>query len=105
MSLNMVSNYENNNDIWTVKLSGELDISSSEDLTRELNSDIDKKISDIKLDMSNLDYIDSTGIGAVVVAMKRLKENNKEIYIYNAKDNVKKIFRITGLDQIIRMEG
>ena len=32
-------------------------------------------------------------------------KDNKEIYILNPKSNVKKIFTITGLDKIFKMEG
>ena len=34
-----------------------------------------------------------------------LKVEDKEIYIKSPKDNVKKIFSITGLDKIFKMEG
>ena len=37
--------------------------------------------------------------------MKKLRTDGKDIKISNAKDNVKRIFKITGLDQIINMEG
>ena len=33
------------------------------------------------------------------------KVENKEIYIKSPRDNVKKIFSITGLDKIFKMEG
>ena len=55
--------------------------------------------------MSKLSYIDSTGVGVIVGIMKNLRSNGKDIKIINAKDNVRKIFSITGLDQIIKMEG
>ena len=35
----------------------------------------------------------------------KLKTDNKEIYIINPKSNVKKIFTITGLDKIFKVEG
>ena len=37
--------------------------------------------------------------------LKKLKIENKEIYIVNPKNNVRKIFNITGLDKIFKMEG
>jgi len=37
--------------------------------------------------------------------LKKLKLNDKQIYISNPKSNVKKIFTITGLDKIFKMEG
>ena len=49
--------------------------------------------------------IDSTGLGAMIGVLKKLKTDNKEIYIINPKSNVKKIFTITGLDKIFKVEG
>ena len=37
--------------------------------------------------------------------LKKLKINEKEIYIVNPKSNVRKIFTITGLDKIFKVEG
>ncbi|CAK7034336.1 MAG: Anti-sigma-B factor antagonist [Peptostreptococcus russellii] len=105
MSLNINSDYKNDSNSWIVKISGELDVSCADDLKKELDSNIDNKLSNVKIDMSNLQYIDSTGIGVIIGAMKKLRKEKKDISILNAKDNVKKIFKITGLDQIIRMEG
>lgn len=105
MSLNIKSNYKDDSDSWIVELAGELDVSCANDLKDELESNIEEKFSDVKVDMSNLQYIDSTGIGVIVGAMKKLRSGKKDITIVEAKENVKKIFKITGLDQIIRMEG
>lgn len=105
MSLNIKSNYKDDSDSWVVELSGELDVSCANDLKDEFDKNIGERFSNVKVDMSNLQYIDSTGIGVIVGAMKKLRSGNKDIIIIEAKDNVKKIFKITGLDQIIRMEG
>lgn len=105
MSLSIKSNLKDSGDIWIVKLSGELDVSCAMDVKSELEKTLEDKFLDIKLDMSSLEYIDSTGIGVIVGVMKKLKAGGKDIYILNARDNVKKIFKITGLDQIMHMEG
>lgn len=105
MSISIFSNYSDNIDSWVVNISGELDVSCAENLKRELNEKIDEKISDVVLDMSDLQYIDSTGVGIIVGIMKRLKAEDKKISIKNPKSNVKKIFSITGLDQLISLEG
>jgi anti-sigma B factor antagonist len=59
----------------------------------------------MKINLDTLDYIDSTGLGVMIGVLKKLKMDNKEIYILNPKSNVKKIFTITGLDKIFKVEG
>jgi len=105
MSLNIKSNYENDSNEWLVVLKGELDLACANNLKEELYKAVEEKFADVVIDMTDLEYIDSTGIGVLVGLMKKLRTDGKDIKISNAKDNVKRIFKITGLDQIINMEG
>lgn len=105
MSINIKSNLDNHNNFWNVSLEGELDVSTADKLKEYLHKLADEQIIDMKIDVTNLDYIDSTGLGVMVGVLKKLKAEKKEIYITNPKSNVKKIFTITGLDKIFNMEG
>jgi len=105
MSINIASNLNNENNFWDIHLEGELDVSSADKLKEYLHNLADEKILDMKINLENLDYIDSTGLGVMIGVLKKLKIDNKEIYILNPKNNVKKIFTITGLDKIFKMEG
>ena len=100
MSMNIDSKLNNENGFWDVSLQGELDVSTADKLKAHLHNLADEKILDMKID-----YIDSTGLGAMIGVLKKLKTDNKEIYIINPKSNVKKIFTITGLDKIFKVEG
>lgn len=104
MSLIIVSNYDEENNIQVISPNGEIDLSTAEQFKSELKKATDEKITDILIDMSNLDYIDSSGLGIMIGTLKRLKLQNKDIYLKNVKDNVKKVFIITGLDKIFKME-
>lgn len=105
MSINIKSQLNESNSLWDVYLSGEMDVSTANEVKENLINLISKQSADIKLDMTNLDYIDSTGLGALIGVLKRLKENDRDIYITNTKKNVRKIFNITGLDKIFKVEG
>ena len=105
MSINIASNLNNENNFWEIHLEGELDVSSADKLKEYLHNLADEKILDMKINLERLDYIDSTGLGVMIGVLKKLKMDNKEIYILNPKSNVKKIFTITGLDQIFKVEG
>lgn len=103
MSININSKLDN--DFWNVSIGGELDVSSAEQLKNQLHKIVDDKMLDVKIDLTNLEYIDSTGLGVMIGVLKKLRVNEKEIYILNPRSNVKKIFTITGLDKIFKMEG
>lgn len=103
MSININSKLDN--EFWNVSIEGELDVSSADKLKDKLHKIVDEKMLDVKIDLANLEYIDSTGLGVMIGVLKKLRVNEKEIYILNPRSNVKKIFTITGLDKIFKMEG
>lgn len=105
MSININSKLDIQNNFWDISLEGELDVSTADKLKEHLHTLVTKEIVDMKINLTNLDYIDSTGLGVMIGVLKKLKINDKEIYIINPKSNVKKIFTITGLDKIFKLEG
>ena len=105
MSITINSIIDTKNDFWEVSLAGELDVSTADELKKSLHKLVDEKNIDMKLNLENLDYIDSTGLGVMIGILKRLKIENKEVYIEKPKNNVRKMFNITGLDKVFKMEG
>ena len=105
MSIKINSMLDASNSFWTVSLEGELDVSTADELKKCLHKLVDEKNIDIKLNLEDLDYIDSTGLGVMIGILKRLKIEGKEVYIEKPKNNVRKIFNITGLDKIFKLEG
>ncbi len=53
----------------------------------------------IVLDFSEVDFVDSSGLGAVVSLMKRLGEEG-DIAVCNLSENIRGMFRLTRLDRI-----
>ena len=105
MSIKIDSMIDTTDNSWRVSLEGELDVSTADELKKYLHKIVDEKNIDIRLNLENLDYIDSTGLGVMIGILKRLKIESKEVYIEKPKNNVRKIFNITGLDKIFKLEG
>jgi anti-sigma B factor antagonist len=87
-----------------VSISGEVDIYTSQNLKDRLYGIADSTRMDIRIDCRNLNYIDSTGLGIFVGTLKKVKQYGKDIYIENLKDNIRKLFLITGLDKLFIIE-
>ena len=62
-----------------------------------VNSDIEK----IVVDLSELQFMDSTGIGVLIGRYKKMKDRNVPIFIANPSAHAEKIFKITGLYEIM----
>lgn len=98
-----LDNHNENGKIRIV-LSGEIDISTAAEFKTRLYDLIGEGEKDIELICDNLSYIDSTGLGILVGALKRVKNHQKNVYIYQLRDNIRKLFRITGLDRVFILE-
>ena len=106
MSVVINSSFDAEKHVWNLKLGGEIDIYTSTIFKEELQQIyLSEETGDVHIDASELEYIDSTGLGVLIGALKRLKQKDKDIYIKGTKPNVKKIFNITGLDKIFKLEG
>ena len=53
------------------------------------------------IDLSQLEFMDSTGIGVLIGRYKKLKNKNTPIYITNANIHIEKIFKMSGLYEIM----
>ncbi len=87
-------------DICTVTLVGEIDVYSAPRLKEELTSRIEGGCDHLVVDMEKVGFIDSSGLGVLVSALRRARERDGGVRIVCTKDNVLKIFRITGLDKV-----
>ena len=87
-----------------VALDGEIDIEVAPDLRRRLHEAVDASPgSTVTIDMAKVTFIDSTGLGLLVSALKRARQSGGSVTIANAAPNVAKVFRITGLDQVLEV--
>ena len=98
------ASYDEGMDKWDVHLYGEVDIYNADSLKSELHALIDERKADIVLDCTSLKYIDSTGLGVLVSALKKVKEAERQISIVCLKPHIAKIFTLTGLDKIFDIE-
>ncbi|QZY55045.1 STAS domain-containing protein [Crassaminicella profunda] len=105
MSIRIDKRYHQEENLWVLGITGEIDIYTASELKETLMAMLDEHKENIKIDCAELGYIDSTGLGVLIGALKRLKKYDKNIIIVNPKANVSKLFRITGLNKIFIIEG
>ncbi len=99
----IVSTLKNENTV-VVSISGEADIYTSEKLESELTKAIKGNEGSFRIDCRDLSYIDSTGLGVFASILKRTKEQGSEIVLVGLKNNIRKLFNITGLDKLFVIE-
>ena len=55
------------------------------------------------LDISELDFVDSFGLGAVVGALKRLRQRGGELALVCPSRRIRRVFEICDLDRIMAL--
>ncbi len=84
-----------------VELEGELDHHNAETIRRQLDRAIMRCRNGLILDFSHVTLMDSSGIGLLIGRYKKLKEKGMPLYVKNVNSHVDKIFRMSGLYNII----
>ncbi|MGL4607721.1 MAG: STAS domain-containing protein [Eubacteriaceae bacterium] len=86
-----------------VILKGEIDIFSIDEFKKNVGEKIDFGFSDILLECTDLTYIDSTGISALIELRKKTIGNNQNLCLLNPQRNIKKLLTLTGVDKILEI--
>ena len=85
-----------------VLLSGELDEQSASHTRIRLDElFMAEDFGQIIIDLSELDFMDSTGIGVLIGRYKRMRNKQIPIYICNPSKQAEKIFIMTGLYELM----
>ncbi len=85
-----------------VSFCGELDENSSSYTRETLDEILDKeKYNQVIIDLSELEFMDSTGIGVMIGRYKKLKSKEVPLYLTNPNKHIDKIFEMTGLYKIM----
>ncbi|WP_280771297.1 STAS domain-containing protein [Salipaludibacillus daqingensis] len=85
-------------------ISGEVDVYTASKLKETLNPLAEKPNSDLVVDLSDVNYIDSTGLGIFIGVLKSTEKTNSTLKLKGLNERVKRLFEITGLNEVIDIE-
>jgi anti-anti-sigma factor len=90
------------NDKLIVKLTGEIDHHSIKDIREEIDSIIiDSKPQSLILDLGEIDFMDSSGLGLVLGRLRRMNEICGKLFILNPTPRIEQILQMAGVDKLI----
>lgn len=93
------------NDVLVVKLfEGRLDSYVATDFRDAMDAFINQGHERLVLDLSNVEFVDSSGLGAIVTTQKRLG-NSRDLVICGPNETVMRLFKLARLDKIFQIVG
>ena len=98
--MEVYTNMEGNNLV--IGLVGELDEHSAAFVRKIMDDALESEnFGNAIMDLSRLSFMDSTGIGVVIGRYKLMRKRNKKLFVRNPSPTVDKIFKMSGLYEII----
>jgi anti-sigma B factor antagonist len=83
-----------------ISVVGEIDVATAPQLRESLHEVIAQDRATVALDLLAVTFLDSTALGVLVGGLKRCRELGGELYIVVTDPRLKKIFEITGLNEV-----
>ena len=95
-----ITEHPSDGDRHVLAVRGEIDLFTAPELKQVLAESIEGGRIRIIVDLTDTTFLDSTALGVLIGAVKRLRSRDGALAIVNVDDNIAKTFEITGLDQI-----
>ncbi len=89
--------------ITVVSVGGEIDVYTAPRLRDKFTELVSAGSYDIVVDMEDVEFLDSTGLGVLVGGLKKVRAHDGSLALVCTQDRLLKIFRITGLAKVFRI--
>lgn len=93
------------NGVAVTRLSGDLDIVTSETVKRDLTGLVDDGHRSLALDLSGVGFVDSSGLGALVAIHRHAESNGGSFVVRSVPPQVQRLFDITRLGDLLVVDG
>ncbi|HET7720100.1 MAG TPA: STAS domain-containing protein [Acidimicrobiales bacterium] len=85
---------------YEVRLLGELDMSTAPQLRDELLRLVSGGATMVTVDLSELAFVDSTGLSVLITGLKRLRQQGGELALRSPTPGTRRVLEITGLTEV-----
>jgi anti-sigma B factor antagonist len=83
-----------------LRVAGEIDVYTAPDLRERIVQLVDDGVVHLLVDLRAVTFLDSTGLGALVGSLRRLRARDGSLTLVSDTDRILKLFRVTGLDRV-----
>ena len=83
-----------------IEATGEIDVETAPQLGDKIAALVDEGSYDLVLDLERVEFLDSTGLGALIGGLKRVRNHDGSLSLVCTRERLLKLFRITGLTKV-----
>lgn len=92
-----------NSKVKVVEPAGIFDTTKADEFRQTIEALLAEGVDIILIDLKNVTFIDSSGLGMLVVLLKRIRACNSQLYICSINDQVRMLFELTGMDRVFSL--
>lgn len=88
-----------------VRVSGELDAYMAPELREKVEEVLDRGARWLLIDLSEVEYLDSVGLGIMIGAAQRATERQGDIAVVCTRPNVMRVLEVSGTQELLNVVG
>lgn len=96
---------ESRGEVTIVHVGGEIDVYTAPMLREHLDEHIAHGRNNLVVDLEDVPFMDSTGLGVLVGRLKLIRVNDGTLRLVCSSERILKVFSITGLDKVFQIFG
>lgn len=82
-----------------LQVQGDVDLYNVGELKSAIFKKVEEEVPSLIIDMENIQYMDSSGVGALVAGQKRMRGNGGKFALLNVQVDIMSIFQLASLDK------
>ena len=86
-----------------VEPSGILDGTKATSFRQQISKQVDAGAGVVVIDLKGVTFMDSSGLGALVLALKTVRAAGRKLVICSINEQIKMLFELTSIDQVFRI--
>lgn len=86
--------------VQVIEPTGILDSVQGETLRQQINDVLNADTQVLLIDLKEITFVDSSGLGALVSVLKKVRAKEREMHICSINDQVRMLFELTSMDQV-----
>lgn len=86
-----------------VQPSGILDSTKAHQFRQEISDLVEKDAKIIIIDFKNVTFMDSSGLGALVLSLKTVRAAGARLFLCSINEQIKMLFELTSMDRVFEV--
>ena len=89
--------------VHVIEPTGILDSTKGEEFRQQVNEALLSGVDTILIDLKEITFVDSSGLGALVSVLKKVRSAEKSMYVCSINDQVRMLFELTSMDRVFKI--